>query len=144
MKADVRHLAVNHGITLIVCLIQDIEIRSIGGNVKEYEAACAKHGVELFKYPIVEMAPPKDLQEFNDRVVSKVCQHLLSNKGNVLLHCRGGIGRAGSLACNVLSSLFEFDKGAKGVIEFVRSRRDKKCVESMKQMDFVGAFHDFI
>ena len=54
---DVANFA-ERGITLIVCLLSDVEIRSIGANVKEYEAACQKMGVELFKYPIIEMAPP--------------------------------------------------------------------------------------
>lgn len=49
------------GITLIVCLISDVEIRSIGANAKEYESSCLKNGVELFKYPIIEMAPPSDI-----------------------------------------------------------------------------------
>jgi len=34
-----------------------------------------------------------------------IIEHLLSNKGNVLIHCRGGVGRAGLLACCVLAYL---------------------------------------
>ena len=72
MTADVKAIATKMEVTLIVCLIADIEVRSVGSNVKQYEQACAKFGIELFKYPIVEMAPPKDLQVWNDDVVQKV------------------------------------------------------------------------
>ena len=75
--------------------------------------------------------------------MSKVISHLKEQKGNVLIHCRGGVGRAGLLACNVLSALFPFKK-SKDVIEFVRKRRDKRCVESRKQEDFVEGYFKFI
>ena len=73
------------GITLIVCLLSDVEIRSIGANVKQYESACLKYGVTLFKYPIIEMAPPSDVTKWNQEVVEKVANHILENKGNVLI-----------------------------------------------------------
>lgn len=130
-------------ITMIICLISDIEIRSIGCNIKKYAEACQANQIDLFKHPIVEMAPPKDLAQWNADVVRRAVAHITEGKGNVLLHCRGGIGRAGTLACNILSSLFEF-KTSKAVIQYVRDHRDKKCVESMKQADFVEKFHKFV
>ena len=39
VTTDVKAMA-NMGITLVICLIADIEIRSIGCNVKQYDAAC--------------------------------------------------------------------------------------------------------
>ena len=57
VSRDVAYYA-SKGITLIICLLSDVEIRSIGANVKDYESSCEKNGVELFKYPIIEMAPP--------------------------------------------------------------------------------------
>jgi hypothetical protein len=53
------------GVSMIVCLLSDVEIRSIGANVKQYEAACLKYGIHLFKYPIIEMAPPSDIPKWN-------------------------------------------------------------------------------
>jgi hypothetical protein len=61
---------------MIVCLLSDVEIRSIGANVKDYESSCKKNGVELFKYPIIEMAPPEDIPKWHQEVVSKVIDHL--------------------------------------------------------------------
>ena len=75
------------------------------------------------------MAPPKDLEKWNNEVVLKVITHLVENKGHVLIHCRGGVGRAGLLACNILSVMCQF-KNFSEVIEFVRKKRDRRCVES--------------
>jgi protein-tyrosine phosphatase len=111
-------------------------MRSIGVNAKDYRLSCDKLGIELFKYPIIEMAPPEDLIKFHHEVIEKIISVILQNKGNVLVHCRGGVGRAGTLACCVLSNIFHFTNDKK-VIEFVRKRRDKRCVESRKQEDFV-------
>ena len=125
---DVRNLR-DRGVTLIVCLLSDIEIKSIGTDVKAYAPISLKCGIEFFQYPIVEMAPPSDMVKWNCEVVSKVINHIVQNKGHVLIHCRGGVGRAGLLACNVLSALCQF-KNHKDVIEFVRRKRDRRCVES--------------
>lgn len=62
---DVKAMS-DMGITLIICLISDIEIKYIGCNLKKYREACATHGITLFKYPINEMAPPKDLNNWNE------------------------------------------------------------------------------
>ena len=69
----------------------------------------------------------------------------MANGHNVIAHCRGGIGRAGLLACCV-STVFmapsELKKPA-DVIKFVRSKRDRRCVESRKQEDFVAKYFAF-
>ena len=49
---------------MIICLLNDYELRSVGCDVKQYEKSCIKHEVELFKYPIIEMAPPSNLEQF--------------------------------------------------------------------------------
>ncbi len=90
------------GISKILCLLNDSELRHLGLQVKDYKAACEKQGVEFYQYPIIEMAPPDDLAAFKRDVVDVIIQHLIYGNGHVLVHCRGGVGRAGLLACCVL------------------------------------------
>lgn len=91
----------------IVCLLNDYEVRSVGCDVRKYESACLEAEVTLIKYPIIEMAPPSDLQQFHADLVARVGTLLLTEgAGNVLVHCRGGVGRAGLLACCVAMYLF--------------------------------------
>ena len=42
--ADVKAMS-QLGITLVICLISDIEIRSIGCNVKKYNETCLSNGI---------------------------------------------------------------------------------------------------
>jgi protein-tyrosine phosphatase len=100
-------LAYRHesGITKIVCLLNDSELRHLGVNVKEYRASCEIHGIIFYQYPIIEMAPPEDLEAFKRDVVDVIAEHLIRGNGNVLVHCRGGVGRAGLVTCCVLSQL---------------------------------------
>ena len=71
-----------------------------------------------------------------------ITSFMLEDKGNVLIHCRGGVGRAGLLACCVLLNYGVFASPRKA-IEYVRKRRDKRCVESRKQEDFVKEYFEF-
>ena len=132
VAVDVMNYSQVSNVKLIVCLLNDYEIRSIGCNVKQYEQACANHDIELFKYPIIEMAPPEDIEKFHCEVIVKVLETM--KKGhNVLTHCRGGIGRAGLLACCISAIVLnDTFTSAKDVIAYVRSKRDRRCVESRK------------
>ena len=124
---------------MILCLLNDSELRHLGVNVKDYKLACEKNNVIFYQYPIIEMAPPEDLPTFKIDVIDVIHSHLSSDSGHVLIHCRGGVGRAGLVTCCVLSTLCLFPSPKK-VIEFVRKRRDKRCVESRKQEDFVAKY----
>jgi protein-tyrosine phosphatase len=89
-----------------VCLLNDYEVRSVGCDIKKYEEACVKQSVDLIKYPIIEMAPPEDLNTFHE-LVKKLAERLQKpGAGNILLHCRGGVGRAGLLGCCISMLLF--------------------------------------
>ena len=63
--------------TLIVCLLSDIELRCLGVSAKDYQSACDKNEIILYKYPIIEMAPPEDLQKFHSEVVEVIVSHIV-------------------------------------------------------------------
>jgi hypothetical protein len=56
-----------------------------------------------------------------------------------VMHCRGGMGRAGMMAACVLLRRGECSK-AKEAIETVRKRRGRGAVESRAQEDFVAKY----
>lgn len=132
---DVEQFRSSQGITLIVCLLNDSELRHLGVQAKDYKSACEKSGVIFYQHPIIEMAPPDDLELFKKEVIDVIIGHLQSpsdsTSNNVLIHCRGGVGRAGLVACCLLATLCQFKSHTK-IIEHVRRRRDKRCVESRK------------
>ena len=106
----------------------------------KYESTCKKEGIDLIEFEIIEMNVPEKekIQPFKDMVIAKAILYLKDSK-NILIHCRGGIGRASTVAACILGHIF---KGAKfeDVIKLLRRRRDKKAVESYKQEQFIKKY----
>ena len=61
------------GVTLIVCLLNDYELRTVGVDAKKYEKACDSHNIKLLKHPVIEMAAPPDLSVFHEYVILPLC-----------------------------------------------------------------------
>ena len=68
-----------------------------------------------------------------ETLISPILNYLHSS---ILIHCRGGIGRASMIACCILRSI-GLQWKPKNIIRLLRKRRDKRAVESIKQEDFV-------
>lgn len=101
IRSDVLQLK-ELGIRLIVCLLSKSELRSLGVVQEEYEAACNDAGVRLECMPCQECAAFEDIES-----VVSLCEDLWTalsedREACIFLHCRGGIGRAGTLAACLL------------------------------------------
>lgn len=142
LALDVNFLKENHKISTILCLIGKYELRTIGVNLDEYKKFCEKNGVCLYVYPIVEMGvPEEDVKSFHSQIIKPILEELHEGK-NVLVHCRGGIGRAGTLAACLLLSL-GLQKTVIDAVLYLRKVRDRRCVESRKQFDFLQHYCEF-
>ena len=67
----------------------------------------------------------------------------VADGGSVVMHCRGGVGRAGMMAACTLMLLREAAT-PKAAIAIVRQRRCKQAVETRRQEDFVAAYHSWV
>lgn len=143
IAVDVKYFREVVGIDVIICLLNKYELRTIGVDLDKYQQACTENNVQLIVYPIVEMGiPAHSHQEFDATIVSLIIE-TINNKKKVICHCRGGIGRAGTVAsCTLIKA--KLCKGPKNAISTVRSLRDPKCVESRKQEDFITAYHKIV
>lgn len=135
LKKDLHHLKETHGVTVLICLLDLYELRSIG--IHDLPEACKTAGLDFVQYPIVEMAAPKDLESAVN-LVQSVC-NLYTSGGKIVFHCRGGVGRAGMLAaCSCIE--LGVASTAKHAIQLVRKRRCPQAVESARQEKFVDAY----
>jgi protein-tyrosine phosphatase len=125
----------DQGISMIICLLNDYELRSIGVQVDLYKNSCKQLDLLMIQFPVIEMAAPSSVESVELAVLSPVTQALTDGR-KVLVHCRGGIGRAGTIACCLLLKL-HLCPSPKQAISLVRSKRDPRCVESRKQEDFI-------
>jgi cyclin-dependent kinase inhibitor 3 len=141
--ADVFHFRTEGKVDVIICLLNKYELKTLGIDLQHYAKEAEKNGILLVVYPIIEMAAPEDDQaKFQSFLLENVINRIKEGK-RVIAHCRGGIGRAGLLAACVLLQLQVFDDTQKAV-SFLRTCRDKRCVESQKQMDYIIVYQEYL
>lgn len=131
------------GVDCIVCLLSKYELRTLGVDISVYAKACSKVGIDLIIYPIVEMAAPEQkTTEFDTELIEKL-RTLVEANESVVVHCRGGIGRAGLVACCLLLKM-KLAKSPSDAIKIVRKLRDPRSVESRKQEDYIEGYYGLI
>lgn len=135
---DATRLRSHHGVNTVVCLVSDRELRALGVEPRCYADALARAGMEAIRYEVDEMAAPPSVDCAMDLLDDVVCC-LLRRGDRVVFHCRGGVGRAGTLAaCARL--LAGRERTAADAIAAVRKRRCRTAVESRRQEAFVAEF----
>jgi len=144
LSSDIKYLSKAKGITVIVCLLSQSELSCLGINLKDYAKYAEKWKVEFIPFPVVEMAPFEDMENVY-RLCEKLSEHLAKKESRVLIHCRGGMGRTGTLAAcyylfQNLGAQGEADTMHEKAIAHVRRYRSARAIESRKQEDCVRNF----
>lgn len=86
------------GIRHVVSLLQEDEAAEHG--LADEAAACARAGLTFRSHPVPDFGVPASAAAF--RALEDEILGRLARGGGVLAHCRGGIGRSGTLACALL------------------------------------------
>ncbi|KNE70582.1 hypothetical protein AMAG_14708 [Allomyces macrogynus ATCC 38327] len=118
------------GVRMVVCCLYDDEMARIGAPWTEYARAAQQVGVEVVRMPMYEgyaPARPDDLAH-----VLAAMNARLTQGDHVLIHCRGGIGRAAVVACAYLLR-YGWAVSALRAIRIVRARRSRRAVETAIQ-----------
>ncbi|TPX45140.1 hypothetical protein SeMB42_g01588 [Synchytrium endobioticum] len=126
--------------TVVNCLY-DTELQSLGAPYHLYHAAAARNGIQVLRLPMMEGSCPDMFDEL-DEVVSSICR-IIENGGYVLCHCRGGIGRAGLVACCFLLRT-KLCRTPERAVRLVRLRRSPKAIETQRQEDYISAYHQWL
>lgn len=91
------------GANAVVTLIEEHEFVLL--EVEELGVQIKARGMELHHLPITDVQPPDQRFEDGWSSVSKQLTDLLRSGGRILVHCRGGLGRAGTVAALLLVEL---------------------------------------
>lgn len=118
------------GATAVVSLIETHEIDMLG--VSDLETAVAARGMEWLHLPIPDGAAPREEFEQRWRKAGTRLRGLLTSGQSVFIHCRGGLGRAGTVAARLLIELGVTD--ANSAIAQVREVRPG-AIETKAQED---------
>ena len=119
------------GATSLVTAMESDEMQKLG--VGELGSAAAKARLEWFHLPISDGAiPDKRFDDAWPKIAPALLQELKTGR-RVVIHCRGGLGRTGMIACLLL---IEFGRSPQDALRAVRRARPG-TVETKEQEAFV-------
>jgi protein-tyrosine phosphatase len=88
------------GTEAVVTLLEDFEMEML--HITTLPALLLKRGIEWHHLPIRDVDIPDSLFEEKWLESGQRLRKILSCGGKILLHCRGGIGRTGTIAARLL------------------------------------------
>ena len=139
LAADVRALEEEYETDVLVSLMEDHEYR--GYRIPELLERDSIGGIEILRFAIEDMGVPREAEsEGFEAFVKEIVQRLEQGQ-NVVVHCRGGLGRTGTLAACVLVAFGRHT--ADEAIAAVREAR-KGTVQTREQEDFVRLFEGIV
>lgn len=130
MRADVAAIA-NWPAHAVITLLESPELDLL--NVRHLGDTIRRHGMAWFHFEIGDgLAPDRRFESVWPEVFPRL-RTLLGDGGNVVIHCRGGLGRTGTVAALILK---EFGVSSDDAIREVRSVRPG-AIQSPEQETYV-------
>ncbi|KAF9007976.1 protein-tyrosine phosphatase-like protein [Cyathus striatus] len=169
LKTDLNRMK-DLGVGCIVCCLDDDELQFLGAPWPEYKQLAHETGIDIlrslmsYRIPAPEGLPPIAPSVLDTYLIELI--HTYTLRGiPVLVHCRGGVGRAGVIACCWLiklglcgwldstpGSVPSTDGSTRNdtiqliakVIDLVRMRRSLKAIETYEQVRFLVDFVEYL
>jgi protein-tyrosine phosphatase len=139
LAADMRELEEEHETDVLVSLMEEHEYH--GYQIPELLDKDRLGGIEILRFSIRDMGVPHEAEsERFEATIREIVQHLEQGQ-NVVVHCRGGLGRTGTVAACVLVAFGRHT--ADEAIGAVREAR-KGTVQTREQEDFVRIFEETV
>lgn len=123
----------NWGAAAVVTLVEAHELSAL--KVEALGDEVGSRGMSWFHLPIRDVSVPGPLFEEGWREAGGALRELLRSGKSVFVHCKGGLGRAGTVAARLLVELGEEPDAAIAKVREVRSR----AIETKEQEDYVRA-----
>jgi ADP-ribosyl-[dinitrogen reductase] hydrolase len=131
------------GATALVTLIEDKELTLL--RVSNLGKEVDRRGMSWFHLPIVDVSIPDEAFEAAWETAGEQLRSMLGSGSDVVVHCRGGLGRAGTVAARLLIELGVEPETAIANVRRVRPG----AIETYAQEQFVlglrpisGPLHD--
>ncbi|KAI9216469.1 protein-tyrosine phosphatase-like protein [Blastocladiella britannica] len=122
------------GVKLIVCCLYDEELAYLGAPWDRYSSIANSLGIQVSRVPMIDGSVPMEQAPLESALVA-IHQQLAAGQ-HVLIHCRGGIGRAALVACcYFLKHGWSGDDRA--AIAHVRRMRSPRAIETVQQESYL-------
>ncbi len=119
------------GAAAVVTLVEQNELCLL--RVKQLGAEVIRRDMLWFHLPIVDVSIPDEKFEQQWAVAGDVLRKLLRDGDDVLVHCRGGLGRAGTIGARLLIELGMEPETAIGQVRAARPG----AIETREQEQYV-------
>jgi ADP-ribosyl-[dinitrogen reductase] hydrolase len=131
LRLDLDRLRGLHRVDCLVSLLESKELPMLG--IRDYRTEAAARGLVLLESPIPDLHPPTMEQALK---TTDLVQRLAEAGRRVVIHCRGGLGRAGTVgACLLIRRGHDAD----AALTAVRGVREG-AVETPRQEAFLRSF----
>lgn len=133
LSVDARDLAEKYATRVLVSLVEDHELREL--KIEGLVAACEARAIRVLRRPFADQGVPS--LELAKGIVAEVLE--AAGRGeNVVIHCKGGLGRTGLIAaCALVATGLD----PASAIRATRKAR-RNTIENQSQLDFIQGFAD--
>lgn len=133
LAVDLDRLVGEYGVDLLVCLLEDHELQRLG--IPAYVDAVKARGIELLRLPIRDGGVLPELDPVLG-VVQRIVAGVRAGQ-TVVVHCAGGLGRAGTVGgC----ALVELGATAEEALDILKAKRSPNCPETVEQCRFIRRY----
>ena len=119
----------------ITSFVEDSEFEKICDK-KNFVEQIYHNKLKWYHLPIKDLGAPNTEFKFKWETTKVLLKNELIEGKNIVLHCRGGKGRAGTVAALLL---IDFGVKKEEAIQLVRSRR-KGAIETKEQEEFIFSY----
>jgi protein-tyrosine phosphatase len=98
IDADLRRIRSHYGAHILVGLIEDHEFREL--DILALPETANDMAIDYRRFPVPDFGTPEDVAGFY-QLIDELVDELDAQK-TIVVHCKGGLGRAGTLAASVL------------------------------------------
>lgn len=130
LRSDLE-VVVHSGATTLVTLMEDHELQKL--KVEELGYMARQLGLEWFHLPITDLSVPGPEFEAQWQESGKKLREKLQAGERIVLHCRGGLGRTGTIAARLA---IELGWNPKDALLAIREAR-RGTVETIDQENYV-------
>lgn len=131
LPKDIDRLVNHYKIGTLVSMVEKWEMEEL--KIEDEFEECKRKGIKAYHYPIIDNHIPETPDEFA-KLVKEVVEGSLKKGQKVVVHCKGGLGRAPTFAC---ACLLYSGKPIDEAIKMVRTARRHSLTEH-KQLDFLN------
>ena len=137
LGTDLDQLRRRHHADVLITLLEREEFERYG--VPDLLERSREVGLEVVHFPITDVSTPRKAQSEEYAAFVQHIVDLLRGDKTVVVHCRGGLGRTGTVAASVLVAL---GHTADEAIDSVRRIRSERAVETREQEEYVRRFEE--